>query len=181
MKDKIFYNEVYSKSAEYHKEYNDFLYLPIYNEILNYLNPDSKILELCCGAGQLANLLHDNGFTKYTGLDFSNEAIKIARKFSKQKFLVKDVSKGKLNFAYDTVIAIETFEHLEYDKLIGKLKSGAKIIFSVPNFKIPSHLHVFANQEEVRKSFEPLIDIELVKTVMKIKNKEWFFSVGTIK
>ena len=80
----ILYNTHYTKSPYY------YLW-SIIIEKLNYANP-GLILELGCGAGQLASLIRDKGFKNYIGIDFSKVAIDIATKVCPEfKFICEDI------------------------------------------------------------------------------------------
>ncbi len=87
MKNKEYYNKIYSKSEKYKAGYKDIIYYPVYKKILQYLNYSDQILELGCGSGHLAHLLKDKGFNNYTGLDFSDIAIDHARLRTSQLFI----------------------------------------------------------------------------------------------
>ncbi|HUV84785.1 MAG TPA: class I SAM-dependent methyltransferase [Methanosarcinales archaeon] len=181
MKNKEYYDKIYNKSVEYGKHYSEIIYFPIYKNILKRLHVEDAILELGCGAGQLAHYLRDNNFINYTGIDFSPKAIELARGRTNQIFLTDDIFKATFNFFYDTVIAVEVFEHLYYEKILQKINKGTQIFFSVPNFKTDSHLFSWSSKEEVKEDFEHDIDIVSIETPLKIKDKVWYLVNGFVK
>ena len=52
----------------------EYRYLPI----LKKLNPQATILELGCGSGTMMEFLKENGFSRVTGIDVSEEQIRLA-------------------------------------------------------------------------------------------------------
>ena len=70
--------------------YQRLAHFPLFVRVLQYINTgkkDVEIIELGCGTGQLAEYLADEGKQKYTGIDFSEVGLDIARQRSKQKFI----------------------------------------------------------------------------------------------
>lgn len=68
------------------------------------LNKDSKILDLCCGSGEITRILLDNDFNNIKGLDpFTNELYK--NKTNKDCFDLdfKDIANGKLTEKFDII------------------------------------------------------------------------------
>ena len=59
-------------------------------------------------------------------------------------FMIRDIETQSLPAAYEIVICLETLEHLQDDlAVIEKIKPGAYVIFSVPNFDYESHVRHF--------------------------------------
>lgn len=181
MKDKEYYNKIYRESEEYKKPYSDFLYYNIYKIALGFLNIKDHILELGCGAGQFSDMLEDNLYRNYTGVDISDEAIRQANKKTLLKYEVKDIMTDDLNYDYNTVVAFEFIEHIEYKKIFKKLIIGSKIIFSVPNFANEDHLYTWQNEAEIIDSFKKYININTVECVLKKGFQKWFLITGKIK
>ncbi len=88
---------------------------------------------------------------------------------------------SNLDYVYNTIISTEVFEHLEYIKILEKLAKGTKIIFSVPNFIIDSHLYNWQNAKEIRRDFSKYIDIKTIEKPLQIKDKIWFLISGIVK
>jgi len=181
MKTNEYYNKIYNESSEYKKHYSDIIYFPIFKEIIKKICKHNIIIELGCGAGQLAHYLMDNKYCNYLGIDFSNKAIEQAIKTVGNKFIVKDLLSYNIDLNYDTIIALEFFEHIEYKKVLTNLKSDTKIIFSVPNFKIDSHLYYWKDEAQIKRDFSKYIDIVTIENPLSIKNKKWFLVNGIIK
>lgn len=80
--------------------------LPVLNKLLlKNLAPGSKILDLCCGTGQLARILTDHGFA-VTGVDSSSNMLLHARTNAPHaKFILGDVRTFRPNIPYDAVVS----------------------------------------------------------------------------
>ena len=81
--------------------------------VLPLLRPKARVLDLCCGTGQLAHWLSGCGF-RVTGLDGSGEMITHARKNAPQAdFIVEDARLFHLPNAFDAVISVfDSLNHL---------------------------------------------------------------------
>lgn len=84
---KDFYNKTASEWAK--KWYEDESMVPYLMKFINYLPPNPRVLDLCCGAGYESMRLENLG-AEVTGLDFSEESIKFAKKLNPHiKFVVE--------------------------------------------------------------------------------------------
>jgi len=100
-------------------------------DLIQRLNPNSKILDIGCGAGvPIDQFLIEKGF-KITGVDISPEQIKLAKQnLSSGEFLVKDMS--DINFpdnSFDAIISFYAIFHInrkEHQELFNKLFSILK-------------------------------------------------------
>jgi len=93
-----------------------------------------KILDLGCGSGRHTILLSKRGFN-LTGIDFSKEAVKLARLWAKKErvkpqFIIGQIHK-KLAIqdnSFDAVIAIDSLHYESTDDLIFSLKECKRIL-----------------------------------------------------
>ncbi len=92
----------------------------LFDDLLSLLNKgiNSKILDIGCGNGVVANRLNDLGFDVY-GVDASISGIEIARRKRPDRFFVQDINSQELphdimSINFDTIISTEVIEHL-YD------------------------------------------------------------------
>ncbi|MCG8651996.1 MAG: class I SAM-dependent methyltransferase, partial [Pirellulales bacterium] len=149
------YSHRYAASVEYHKHYCQSVYYGSWTVIADRLRDQrvSSILDIGCGPGQFGALLKDQGFSNYKGLDFSSEAIAIARQncptfefaeadiFQDQSLEVDD---------YDAIVSLEFLEHVERDlDVLRRIRPQTLFIGSVPNFPSESHVRCFKTFEEV--------------------------------
>ena len=160
--------DYYSKI--YMKPYSMENYDPIFNKVMDYIAKldvkDCHILDIGCGIGELARRLREKGFKaeQYSGFDFSEKGIQIARQNNKEwshRFFVHNCYHlDKIRFDYDLAVAIEVLEHIQDLQVLPKLKRGAFFIGSVPNFWASSnaHLRVYPSKNFIRRRFNPYLE-----------------------
>ena len=85
----------------------------------NYFNwKGKKILDVCCGKGDLARSLAKNGAKEVWGVDIQHKHIEIAKKISEKeniqnvKFIESDFHKFNTDVRFDYVISYEAFAHI---------------------------------------------------------------------
>lgn len=119
----------------------------IENLALSKLHPKSRILDLCCGTGQLAQQLKTMGY-RVTGLDGSAEMLTYARENAPGvKFVQADARSFKLPTKFDAVLSI--FDSLNH---IMKLKELQSVFSNVYEALKPGGLFFFDLNTE--KGFE---------------------------
>tara|TARA_B110000438_G_scaffold288112_1_gene321163 strand:+ start:690 stop:1475 length:786 start_codon:yes stop_codon:yes gene_type:complete len=143
---KKIYNKAFLKGEEKHFTGKDDLEEdPEFVEVLKGEKwKNKKVLDVGCGTGKLDFLIvkRDAEFCK--GVDYSSEAIKIAKNKYKHKnlsFENVDITK-KFSGKYDVIISVGTLEHQDnpFDtlKLFKKhLTDKGKIIITCPNWTNP--------------------------------------------
>lgn len=142
----------------YRRHYRNTPYYPLWKKAASYIDLKSRILDLGCGPGQFAQMLFDMGVKNYRGIDFSAEAIRMAREKG-SGFICADILTCDYG-DYDTVVCLETLEHIPGDlAVIGRIKKGASIIFSVPDYDSPTHVRLFKDMKKVKNRYGRLIDI----------------------
>jgi len=164
--DKEAYDLTYSTSKDYKQHYNDMVYADTWRYIMGKLRVTDKLLDLGCGPGHLAHMLYDNGFENYTGIDFSDVAIEMARaKVPSYNFIKDDLRNiDYLRYNDYKFICTETLEHIEND--IGLLKKLPPnyIIFSVPDFKTVDHYRTYENEKFIKEYYKDILNILSVKS-----------------
>ena len=130
----------FDKSTKY-SSIEASIHLCRYLNAKNYCK-DKKVLDVACGEGYGSALIKNWGAAKVIGVDCSEEAIKMAKKYFKQnnvEYIIADAC--KLPFeddSFDLVVSFETIEHVDDDiaylKEIKRVaKKDAVIIISCPN------------------------------------------------
>lgn len=129
-------------------------------ETLNKFSPQAhSILDLGCGGGFLSNFLSKKGH-KVTGLDISEDALKVARRYDftkKVSYLRGDAYKLPFNKnSFDVVCAMDFLEHVEKPNEIIKevsrvLKPGGQFLFYTFNRNFLSWLLVIKGVEWILK------------------------------
>lgn len=171
-----YYDEGYSSGGAgqvYHKHYSQSFYYSCWQQAMRYLylqDRNISILEVGCGAGQFANMLFDNGFYNYQGLDYAKEGIKLCKNNNPQyadKFFVADAFETPvLEQQHDLVIMFEILEHIQEDiRLLSRLPHNTKVLLSVQNFMDPLHVRCFTSEESVRQHYGTVIEIYDVQKV----------------
>jgi 2-polyprenyl-3-methyl-5-hydroxy-6-metoxy-1,4-benzoquinol methylase len=161
------YDEQYRlQPRKYDSHYSGSVYLPVWKAIGDRLDRTAAVLEVGCGTGQLAQLLIGREIQHYTGFDFSDYAVELARKrVPHAEFHIADARTTSLltQARYDVVVCTEVLEHLDEDLgLLHALKPHARVLATVPNFDSASHLRFFASEREVLERYgEAVTDIAI--------------------
>lgn len=133
--------------------------------------PNPKIIDIGCGPGQFANMLFDKGVTDYKGIDFSREAIAMAKErnklfahaFNKDNALTSKIFSND----YNMVVLLEVLEHIENDlPILDKIKKDSTIIFSVPNFNSESHVRWFDTKDSIIRRYGNIVEVEDIQEVL---------------
>ena len=177
--DVTFYNNSFRKNKQYSLEVSgeESGYKDLFNGVLKHLTKEDKIIELGCGSGQLAKMIIKHGFKYVQGIDFSIEALSIARQRVAADFLECDLNMYRFYNDYNTVVSTEVFEHITKDiEVIERIKTGAKVIFSVPTFDYKSHVRHFETAEQVSERYENQFNDFVIEQIGRI-----FLCVGIKK
>ena len=121
------YNEI---AAEYFKKVKEFPPSTTLMEFINTLKIGDHVIDLGCGPARNAKYFIDAGI-QYSGVDFSEKAIEIARKNNpKGIFHVSDLRSVTFpKNSTDAFIALASLYHLskkDFKKLLMKLYNGLK-------------------------------------------------------
>lgn len=165
-----FYNKIFIKGGynnEYHKNYTECIYYPIWEKavkIIKEIEKNPVVIEIGCGTGQFAKFLFDEGIRNYIGIDFSEEAIKLARinnKGFEDKFVRENAYESDIYWSdYNICVMFEFLEHVKDDiSIIKKIRQNTTVLFSVPNFYSISHIRWFDNEYEIRARYKNYLDI----------------------
>ncbi len=115
----------------YNKHWGHFAedLLPLLKEIgLDHVPSRARVLDLCCGTGQLAQILHENGY-QVTGVDVSKKMLKFARENAPNcEFIVEDARSFKLPSSYHAVFS--TYDSLNHIMSLDELKQVFRSVFS---------------------------------------------------
>jgi SAM-dependent methyltransferase len=102
------------------------------------LSKNARILDLCCGTGQMAQELSDRGY-KITGLDGSAEMLKFARKNAPGASFIRDDARSFILPAeFDAAISV--FDSLNH---VMELKELASVFKNVFNCLKPGGIFLF--------------------------------------
>lgn len=106
--------------------------------ILDWIKPNTRVLDLGCGDGTLLKLLNEKKHTRSYGIDIDEENILQCVR-NNVSVIDQDIEKGLSNFddkSFDTVIMSHAIQTLQYpDKaLLEMLRIGRECIITFPNF-----------------------------------------------
>jgi SAM-dependent methyltransferase len=125
----------------YNREWTAFSrrIFPVLKQIAGDKLPDeAKILDICCGTGQLAKVLTEKGY-RVTGIDGSKEMLRYARKNAPEaEFILKDVRAFRLPPTFNASFC--TFDSLNH---IMVLKELYQVFKNVYNCLVNSGIFIF--------------------------------------
>jgi trans-aconitate methyltransferase len=150
-----FYDATFEKGEHWRAHYTKSRYYPVWTVVGDRLKRAGvkTLLDVGCGPGQMACFLRDRGLAQYVGLDFSKARVEHARTACPHfRFEVADVFQSDLltSLAYDAVLTLEFLEHVERDlDVLARIRPGALVIATVPNFAAQGHVRHFKDVDEV--------------------------------
>ena len=128
--DDSFYRQLQKSSWYYLDDKQEYVYAT------NYIDLDSKVLEIGAGRGAFAKFLNKKN---YTGLEFSQDAIKLAEG-SDVNLINQDIESFAADYSeyYDVVCSFQVLEHVSkphsfLSAKVQALKPGGKLIVAVPS------------------------------------------------
>jgi SAM-dependent methyltransferase len=181
------YDAVYQHSAKYARHYSESGYYFMWTVIADRLRRQGvrRILDLGCGPGQFARLLHDQGFRHYCGVDLSSTSVELARRQCPEfEFIVADLLQDDVlaRRDYDCLIALEFLEHVHEDlTVLGQVKRGTRFIGSVPSFPSAAHVRHFTSVEQVEARYGSLFSGFQVDVMIRNPKGTRFYLMEGIK
>lgn len=179
-KSAMYYDTMYAQNEQYQLTPEKSIYFGLWQLIRKSLSHEERIIELGCGPGQLAKMLNDLGFKYRLGVDFSMQAVTMAKKMNPELNFICENAFHFLEIAppFDTVIITEVLEHVTYDtQLLEKIPKGKRIVLSVPDFDDPAHLRHFKDTDEVLARYGKYLKHTTTETFKNI-GKKWFLITG---
>lgn len=144
-----------SPASDLGREYN--IFAPVYNDwlaedfciravpalntlFLNHIAPESHILDVCCGTGQMARVLLKRGH-RVTGIDSSQEMLRFAKQNAQAAtFIATDVRELAFPRRFDAVIStFNSFAHIHniadlqrvFEAIRNVLQPGSPFVFDL--------------------------------------------------
>lgn len=188
-----YYNKVFRDGGcnrIYHRIPQETVWWPVWNRISEEINNDGtlRVLDLGCGPGQFAKCLSSFSVDSYLGLDFSSEALGIARQNIKNspqsdKFIFRecDLLKTKintLNYDYNVIVSTEFLEHINEDlKILEEIKAGTHVFATFPDEDSAGHVRYYSSDKEnacreIKERYEGLFEITYIEEWAYANNKK---------
>lgn len=150
------YDAVLAAKRHLRVGYRESPYFPLWQHVVGRMFRAGRVgpvLDLGCGTGQFAALLHDRGVDRYLGVDFSPGRIEHARRLCPSfRFACEDLADTAVlaQPEYEDVVCLEVLEHLTRDlELLARIRSGVRFWGSVPAHDGPGHVRHFASAAQV--------------------------------
>lgn len=153
------YDDDYSTNPHYRVPYYESRYYPVWSVIVDRIRSagHQRVLEVGCGSGQLAAyVIEQGGVESYTGVDFSREAVELARQMApKGTFRVGDATDARTyDLPAECIVCTEVLEHIEEDLVVlSRFPSGVRCLCTVPDFPYPSHVRHFTSADVVAERY----------------------------
>jgi 2-polyprenyl-3-methyl-5-hydroxy-6-metoxy-1,4-benzoquinol methylase len=161
------------------------IYAEMWTRALEWIGDAERILDIGCGPGQFAQMAIRAGKTYYSGVDFSREAVVWARERNPshaRAFDVCDLGKPVATAgAYDVAVLFEVLEHIDDDLgLLAKLRRGAHVILSVPNYGFTSHVRHFPKPGHAVARYSGLLTLR-ARHAIETKAGNWLWLFNAIR
>jgi len=173
-----YYDDIY-KTAYRTGIYNTARFDPVYDAVLAFLPEPADILEVGCGVGELGRRLVIAGH-RYKGFDFSAVALKKHSLFTLYDVWCGDAYDPNtwLHLPFDTIVAVETFEHLDDLRILDFVPPGVHVVFSVPNFDSRSHLRIYPDRKSIKVYYKDVLKIHDIQRLDMQEKKTIFVCDG---
>lgn len=182
-----YYDRLYQAAGHYRQHYTASRYYFVWSVLVDRLLRAGvvSVLDVGCGTGQFAALVRDRGIRSYCGIDFSPEAVRVARAVCPEsRFEVASALETDLfdTLEYDAVVCLELLEHMEQDlELLRRIPVGTRFYGSVPNFPDTAHVRYFSSDDEVFDRYATLFEELHVDSLLASEAGETFFLFEGVK
>lgn len=164
------YDEIYRSGGyndAYLRHYSETPYINIWLKAAQLIKTmdKPKVIDIGCGPGQFANLLFDFGIMDYKGIDYSEEAIRMAKLRNdkyRERFCLDNAFTSKIYTEnYNVVTLFEVLEHINDDfTILSNIRRGSAVFFSVPNYLSKGHVRVFKDKEDIYSRYNSTFNIK---------------------
>ncbi|WP_094603813.1 Ubiquinone biosynthesis O-methyltransferase, mitochondrial [Sporomusa silvacetica DSM 10669] len=188
MSESQIYNEIYASGGyceEYFKHYSETLYIDSWFKAAQTIKriASPQVIDIGCGPGQFANLLFDFGICNYKGIDFSEEAIKMAKirndKYRDKFFIDNAYTSDIYKENYNIATLFEVLEHIDEDIMVLKnIRRDTVVLFSVPNYMSRTHVRCFATDKDVYARYGNVVDIKSLSKFHMSQTNIIYLAVG---
>lgn len=182
-------DELYKDYYKYSDFYDIFNKYRNYNRemrfILNIAKNKKYLLDLGCGTGTHLNILENLGY-RVTGIDKSENMVKLAKQKVKSGIYKMDILDYKINETFDAIISMHSvFNHLKsYDEFekalvnsLNHLSKNGIMIIDLDNRRVNNDLYdvVDGNKRYLECFYSDKYSIQIRTTTFKIGLKDFVF------
>lgn len=147
--------EIFQKISPYYDEANDRISLglqkswkeTLVKDILKNIKNDEKVLDVCCGTGDIAIEIAKKSDAKVVGVDFSENMLRISKEKSKKINNITLLKADAKNIPYEN----STFDYVtisfglrntdDYEKVINEMvRVGKKGIYILDSFPVENKI-----------------------------------------
>jgi 2-polyprenyl-3-methyl-5-hydroxy-6-metoxy-1,4-benzoquinol methylase len=120
-----------------------------------------KVLDIGCGIGSLVHIMSKAGYTNVSGIDISEEMVKVAHSLGIASVMQGDIIPflDQHKQEYDLILGLDIIEHFTKDELVAllftiraSLKPGGTALFRTPNADAP-FASIFANGDFTHENY----------------------------
>lgn len=157
-------------------------HLTRYNFANLFIKENSEVLDAACGVGYGTNILSQKA-KNIIGIDYSKAAIKFAiqnYKNNKIKFIESNILKYNNRKKFDTIVSLETLEHINKSdgiswikKCYNMLKKNGIFICSSPLLRIRNGKPFITNPHHLHEMKKTELE-KILKRIFKVKNINLF-------
>lgn len=177
--DASYYDEVSRRWTHHYTQHHKWF--PLMLLIAQRIRMD-HIVDLGCGAGHMAELLKDWGYNHYTGIDFSDGMLDVAkRRGLGYGFINLDLESDRWIDrvgTFNTVISIELLEHVDSDLMIlEQIPEGKHCLLATTNEPGKEHVRHFKNKHTVMRRYGHLFSAIEIRSFKNMWIPHWGFQI----
>lgn len=145
-----------------------------------------RLVDLGCGSGRLASVLHGMMNISYVGIDIVQALLDYAKKKApKYEFILhRELSIPQKDASVDMVSAFSLFTHLLHaesyiylEECVRVLKPGGRIVFSFLEFAEPGHWNIFVGtKNDTKASTAPHLNTFIERNAIGV----WAANLGLV-
>ncbi len=174
-------NKGFSKKENLNQYYIDTHLF--YNFVKQYINKDSRILDIGCGTGIYAELFQRERYTNYKGIDLCKEIIDTLNtnfNIINYSFEQLDICKEKIKGKHELIIMINVTQHIvdnkDFEFVMRNIKEALSDngIFIVTDMNKDNHESYYVRRRLI-SYYERILNLKVKKTIDFNQKKMFMF------
>lgn len=153
------------RTQRYNKAWNELPCADLWEEVAGLVPAGSRVVDVGCGCGHLAEVLHDHGVTDYLGFDFSPTAIEFAQARAPWAWFVT-IDVRQVTFPHaDLFLFVDILDNIWDDvEVVNSVPNDTQMIITVPTSDGPSRVAHFPTLTHATDRFSDVMTIEKAYT-----------------